>query len=425
MSIWLSHPTGNTFVRALLAEVQRRHLPFEFFTTMGFARKEGRTPGRRTYDLPAVRLHTLPWREAARLAHHAVFKTPPKPARPWSFDSVCRSLDGFAAKKLRSSARLPECIYAYEDAALDQFRAGAELGVLRAYDLPIAYWEMVRRLLNEEAERLPEWEPTLLSTNDSAEKLERKTEEIDLADCVVCPSDFVLNSLPPKVRMRKQCVVSPFGSPVATAQPRQPQPSGASKLRVLFVGSLTQRKGLADLFEAMRLLNRADVELQVAGAPLLPMEFYRRQFSGFAYEAPRAHDGILELMRGADLFVLPSIVEGRALVQQEALACGLPLLVTRNAGGEDLVEPGRTGFLVPHRSPQAIAERIDWFASNRAALEEMRPACQRKAAEYSWESYAGRILNELNLMPADAEPATTSFDQSCEIPGGRAPARPA
>ena len=55
-----------------------------------------------------------------------------------------------------------------------------------------------------------------------------------------------------------------------------------------------------------------------------------------------------------DALVLPSIVEGRALVQQEALSCGLPIIVTPNAGGEDLVEEGKTGHIIPIRSPQSI-----------------------------------------------------------------------
>ena len=62
-----------------------------------------------------------------------------------------------------------------------------------------------------------------------------------------------------------------------------------------------------------------------------------------------------------DVLILPSIIEGRALVQQEALACGLPIIVTPNAGGEDLIETGVTGHLIPIRSPEKIREKIEWF----------------------------------------------------------------
>src|SRR6185295_9694510 len=99
-----------------------------------------------------------------------------------------------------------------------------------------------------------------------------------------------------------------------------------------------------------------------------------------------------ELMQNCDVLVLPSIVEGRALVQQEALSCGLPLIVTPNAGGEDLIEEGRTGFLIPIRSPEKIAETIEWFADNREALPAMREAARSKASEYTWQRYGEKVV---------------------------------
>jgi glycosyltransferase involved in cell wall biosynthesis len=98
-------------------------------------------------------------------------------------------------------------------------------------------------------------------------------------------------------------------------------------------------------------------------------------------------------MQGCDVFVLPSIVEGRALVQQEALACGLPLIVTPNAGGEDLIEEGRTGFLVPIRSPEAIAGKLAWLADHREVLRGMGAAAQAKAREYTWKAYGEKVLS--------------------------------
>ena len=88
-------------------------------------------------------------------------------------------------------------------------------------------------------------------------------------------------------------------------------------------------------------------------------------------------------------------------MQQEALSCGLPIVVTANAGGEDLVEPGKTGFLVPIRDPERIAERIEWFADHRAEIPEMRSWARAKAAEFSWAGYAGKILGTLGFGARD------------------------
>jgi len=162
-------------------------------------------------------------------------------------------------------------------------------------------------------------------------------------------------------------------------------------LRVLFAGGMSQRKGLADLFQAMKLLRRGDIQLVVMGAAIAPMEFYRKQYDGFLYEAPRSRERVLELMASCDVLALPSIVEGRALVQQEAMSRGLPLVATRNAGGEDLIEEGRTGFLVPIRAPEEIAARLARLADDRGLLETMSEAARTKAAEYTWEAYAAGL----------------------------------
>jgi glycosyltransferase involved in cell wall biosynthesis len=382
MKLWLAHPTGNTFVRALLRELARGGHDFDFFTTIGFP-SHPFLPRRRSYEVARSRMHCRPARELGRLLGLNI-----------SVDDVYHDLDRAVATRLhQKSCATPERVYAYEDGARETFATAAELGIEKFYDLPIAYWKTTRQLLDEEAERLPEWEPTLLSTRDSQEKLERKEQELALADCVICPSEFVYDSLPAEVRLQKRCILSPFGSPTPPPFPRaKPGP----KLRLLFAGSMSQRKGLADVFAAMHLLNRNDVELCVMGTPLLPQSFYRAQFPDFIYESTRSHEDVLKLMLSCDVLVLPSIVEGRALVQQEALACGLPVIVTRNAGGEDLVDEGRTGFLVPMRSPASIAEKIQWFAESREHLEDMRHDCERKAAEYSWSDYAKRILDPLN-----------------------------
>jgi len=162
---------------------------------------------------------------------------------------------------------------------------------------------------------------------------------------------------------------------------------------------MSQRKGLGDLFTAMRKLNRPDVELVVMGSPQTPWDFYRQQFNDFIYEPPRPHAQVLELMRNCDVFCLPSIVEGRALVMQEAMSQGLPIIITPNTGGEDLVDEGITGFLIPVRRPEMIAEKISWFADHRNALPEMSRAAQRKAGQLTWEAYGqtiARAVLELN-----------------------------
>ena len=108
-------------------------------------------------------------------------------------------------------------MHAYEDGCSFSFALAKELGMQCSYELPIAHWATVRRLLAEEAERYPEWEPTLESTREPEEKLFRKEEELRLADRITCPSKFVLDSIPLEVRQKTPCQISPFGSPPCEA----------------------------------------------------------------------------------------------------------------------------------------------------------------------------------------------------------------
>ena len=81
------------------------------------------------------------------------------------------------------------------------------------------------------------------------------------------------------------------------------------------------------------------------------------------------------------------------MVQMEALGCGLPIIVTSNAGAEDLVEEGRTGFVVPIRDPEALGERINWIADNRDWVDDVRPIVLEKARQSGWERYTDAVLS--------------------------------
>ena len=404
-----SHPTGNANVRAALLGLFEAGILGEFHTTIASYPGNvwnyfGKEFGRRTFD---ERLRPLtiqhPLRElgrmlASRLKLHQLVR---HETGAVCIDAVYQAQDRIAASRLRKFPKSYSGVYAYEDGAVETFTAARELNLRRIYELPIAYWQTLRQLLAEEAERLPAWKTTLGGgVSDSEAKLNRKTKELELAEVVICPSQFVADSLPVNARTSKRIVIAPFGSPPASPSKSSVATTGR-KLRVLFAGSMSQRKGLGDLFAAMRLLKRSDVELVIMGAPQAPMEFYHKEFNGFIHESSRPHAEVLALMRSCDVFCLPSIVEGRALVMQEAMSQGLPLIITPNTGGEDLIDEGVTGFLVPIRRADQIAERIAWFADHRSALPEMSRSAQTKAGQLTWDRYGKTIAQAiLDLDPS-------------------------
>jgi glycosyltransferase involved in cell wall biosynthesis len=482
--ILLAHPSGNNFVRETAMAffdakaLRELHLGIVACGGNGFA-KLSRLPGmaeirRRTYDArlrSTLRLH--PWREggrllASRLGWRSLIA---HETGPFCIDAVFENFDRSVARRVATlcsqpSSRdaVPTGVYCYEDGALETFRAARAAGIVCCYDLPIAYWRTARKLLEEEAKRWPQWEPTLVGTRDSAAKCARKDAELKMADLIVCPSNFVRDSLPSEVLLSKTVAVIPFGSPDSPRDfpslKKEPEYdvelnrddlNNHSRLRILFAGSMTQRKGLADLFAAMKLLDLEKVELHVMGSPIAPIDFYRSQYPHFVYHATRSNADVLKLMQTMDVFCLPSIVEGRALVIQEAMSQGLPIIITPNTGGEDLVEVtspfgmghvpvdsiqgepialatgdaqnmiptgsdmtseasaygsgvekiygrGATGFLVPIRSPETIAECIAWYCEHRQDVVAMGKAAMSKSREYTWKAYGDGIVHAVQEM---------------------------
>ncbi|WP_309397960.1 glycosyltransferase [Cerasicoccus maritimus] len=343
---------------------------------------------------PVLSLH--PSREMVRLlAQRLGMQSLIQHETGWAcVDSCYHYFDQKVASHIARQKAL-DSVYAYEDGALQSFAAAKAKGARCIYDLPIAHWQLSRQILEEESERLPAWCQTMTGAMDSDAKRQRKDEELALADSIICPSQFVADSIPKSVRLEKPVHVIPFGSPENIPAP-QPRKQHNGKLRVLFAGSMTQRKGLGDLMAAMQMLSPEKFELHVLGSPVAPISFYHEQCPGFIHHAPRPHTEVLKLMQSCDIFALPSLVEGRALVQQEALSCGLPIIVTANAGAQDLVEDGKAGFLVPIRSPQVIAEKLEILHHDRDLLKSMQAAAPLKAASVTWANYRSGIVSAVS-----------------------------
>ena len=142
---------------------------------------------------------------------------------------------------------------------------------------------------------------------------------------------------------------------------------------------MSQRKGLADLFEAMKILKKEPVQLSILGQPSMPMEFYYKQYQDFKYYEPCPNSKVQKIMQQHDVLVLPFNYRRSSFVQQEALSCGLPIIVTRHAGAEDLIINGINGHIVPIRSPEKIAEAIYSMKANGKNKDEVQKLCQEKS----------------------------------------------
>jgi starch synthase len=403
--ILLSHPTGNEFSRNAALAMAEAHLLKEFWTTISWSdtRRLNRLLPltvrselqRRSFPAAVEKLtKTFPAREIGRLLarrmglsylirhEHGLF----------SVDAVYKSIDRRVAKRLSRLSGL-DAVYAYEDAALETFRKAREYGLKCIYDLPIGYWRAGQEIYKEEAGLQPEWAATLQGNADSKDKLARKDAELTLANTIIVPSNFVKETLRRAPELSASITVVPFGAPPVTSAPERR--ASRQKLRVLYVGSLTQRKGLSYLLKAIAGL-RGSVEFTIIGNKM-PFECRPLDvaLSTYRWIPSLPHDKILTEMRSHDILVLPTLFEGFALVILEAMSQGLPVITTPNSGGTEIITDGKNGFIIPIRSAESISEKIRLVDQDRDLLTHMGQEARFTASLNGWDRYRHRIMETI------------------------------
>lgn len=209
-------------------------------------------------------------------------------------------------------------------------------------------------------------------------------------DLTIVPSAFVADAFRHLGIPENRLAIVPYGVDSRWFE-ILPRPSVGT---VLFVGTVGLRKGVQYLSAAARILKSRGVvcTVRVVG-PV--SERWRRtpEFSGPAYIGALPRHLVAEEFACADLFVLPSVAEGSATVIYEAMACGLPVITTSNAGS--VVRDGVDGYIVPVGSSEAIAERITQLLGDRDLRGSMSKRARERAAEYNWSRYGERLLSAL------------------------------
>ncbi len=410
-SFLLSHPTINANWRNLALAIAEGDALAEFHTTLAWSRqllvglplndRIRLEMSRREVD-PRVgsKLVLHPVREIGRILINRLQQTALKrPRSAVSIENIYRSLDRTVAKRLDQSNRLSGVISG-EDGCFEIFRVASRHGIKKFYELPIGYYQSARKIILDEEELCPEFASLLPGVDDSAEKLERKKMEAEMADKILVPSEFVRTSLLDSGVDAKKLYLNSYGTDTSLAAREWPS-KRSGPLRLLFVGGIHQRKGIGYLLRAVKKLGRRDVTLTLLGTlpeNRDPINAYREHFN---YLKPMPQEMVKREIRRHDVLVLPSLLEGFALVILEAMAAGIPVIVTENTGARPVVRDGIDGFMIPIRSVDSLMENIIWAADHHQDLAEMGANARRRAEEFSWERYRDGIRKVIKENLAD------------------------
>jgi glycosyltransferase involved in cell wall biosynthesis len=199
-----------------------------------------------------------------------------------------------------------------------------------------------------------------------------------LARAVVGWSTWVRDSLVHEYRVPPaRAQVIPPGVDVQFWCPPAQRQTGA-RVRLLFVGGSFERKGgrlLVDVFRDLRLYERAELHV-VTRDPIEPVPGITVH-----HNLQNNSEELLDLYRQADAFVLPTLADCFSIASIEAMAMGLPVITTSMGGVPDIVEPGRTGYLIPPGDPHALAASLTSIVENAPLRRAMGMAGRARAVD--------------------------------------------
>ena len=254
-------------------------------------------------------------------------------------------------------------VYGFNTASLEVFTVAKSQGIKCFLDQTIAASSLEYALLLEEQERWVNWSNSTYTVTEPMKRMaEREFKEQELADHIICGSNFVKESLIGQGISSGKITVVSLGK--TNDSLGNTNFSGISEindqgiLKILFVGSVELRKGIPYLLEALKILHDKKINFtcKIAGDIKIKQERVDeyKHLCEFLGRVPRSE--MSRLYEWADVFVLPSICEGSAMVTYEALMYGLPVITTYNSGSvvRDLVD----GFIVPIREVYPIAEAL-------------------------------------------------------------------
>jgi len=307
-----------------------------------------------------------------------------------------------------------DCVWGFDTSSLPTFRAVKPQGINCVLEQTVAYPRLWNQLLTEERERLGsdfDQYPRPYPEKD----LIRVDAEIALADQIVCGSGFVRQTLLDGGVDSTKLNVIPYGVDTEVFTPAD-SPTEHEGLHLLFVGHFGLRKGAWYLIEAMRRLrDRRGLRLTVVGKQTVASQYLAPLGDQLRLIDHVPYHEMPDLYRQADALVLPSLFEGSSLAIYEALACGVPVITTPNAGS--IIQDGAEGYIVPIRDVDGITSKIDKLYTDREARANMAVRARHRALEFGWRKYADGLLrlSERVIGPSHASDAGEASPQHLSL----------
>lgn len=290
----------------------------------------------------------------------------------------------------------PDIFIGHEKSCLNAFKKVKQYGGITILDLAQVHINFIEKLRNE-------YEFFKNITGD--ERLfnlvkKTKLEEYRLADHITVLSSFAKDTLINN-RIEKSRIYQPtlgFNPSLFKAKTDYKVVTKRS-LRLIFSGTITPRKGLHLLLDLMtNELKEFDITLDIIGPMSEGIDLNNYLSNHIQYYSFLPHEVLAEKLSEADVFVFPSYLDSWAMVVVEAMAAGLPVIVTKNTGARDVVQNNENGFVIDIDDKEILKDKILHFYQNRYEIERMGKNAAASIQPYTWNNYYDSMNEIINAV---------------------------
>lgn len=274
-------------------------------------------------------------------------------------------------------------------------RRARALDIPVVLDVPIGHAGWIRRTMREEALLVPEFAVTLQGHDFQDSMLASNHEDFKLADRLLVLSSHERATLLEQGVDEAKMIYTPLGVDLELFTPQPRVDDGV--FRIVFAGQITQRKGLSYLIEAFKSAALPGSELLLVGR-IIGSDAPWRATPGVRHLSALPRARLPGVYATADVYILPSLAEGFPLTQMEAMAMGLPVIVSEHTSAYDVVTDGVDGFVVPIRDADAIAERLRALHRDPLMRARMGAAARLRAEQFGWDRYHDRVVEVMRPL---------------------------
>ncbi len=348
----------------------------------------------RNEGLPATKVRTFPYLHAPYMASGWRDRLGLGVLRQWELWDRA-SLDGFVARTLPNA----DVFVGLSGCGLATGRVARRRGMKYVCDRGSTHIRHQNDVLADEHLR---WQLPFAGIDPRI--VEREEAEYAAADVITVPSSFVRATFTARGIAADKVRILSYGVDLERFHPVEPPVDG--RFDLLFVGGVSLRKGVPYLLQAYRALRHPRKSLTIAGiaepAVVARMRALGLVDDGIRFLGHVPQPELKSLMSRSHALVLPSIEEGLAMVMAQALACGCPVVATRNAGADDLFSDGVEGFVVEAQRADLLAERLQALADDTPSQLRMRAAALARVRSIGgWSHYGANALRLYRELVGD------------------------